>query len=277
MAEGLSAPDQEVARPRTGAVAVVLFALFFSGTAGVANQVLWQRALKIFLGGSETLSSLVVVLVFMLGLGVGAELMGARVWRSRNPVRLLGLVELALVVTTLGIGLLFRLDIRESVYAFQRFALSIGVPLRAVYAVGATLILLPPTILMGATVPIASEACQRQLGASRSSLVAVLFVLNTLGAVVGAFASSFYFLPVHGQTASLGCASLMNLGAAVTLLALAGRLPPAKPGVATPRREKADRLRPEELAGMGLGFLSTEAFLKTFDSGSTLEGTLAHR
>ena len=53
----------------------LLGALFASGVAGVVNQVVWQRALKIFLGGSETLSSMVVVLVFMLGLGLGAALL----------------------------------------------------------------------------------------------------------------------------------------------------------------------------------------------------------
>jgi hypothetical protein len=32
--------------------------------------------LKIFLGGSETISTMVVVLVFMMGLGIGATWMG---------------------------------------------------------------------------------------------------------------------------------------------------------------------------------------------------------
>lgn len=42
--------------------------LVLSGVAGIVNQVVWQRALKIFLGGSEALSAMIVVLVFMLGL-----------------------------------------------------------------------------------------------------------------------------------------------------------------------------------------------------------------
>ncbi len=50
----------------------VFSALFISGVASILNQVMWQRALKIFLGGSEALSSMVVVLVFRLGPGAGA-------------------------------------------------------------------------------------------------------------------------------------------------------------------------------------------------------------
>jgi hypothetical protein len=47
--------------------ALVALALFLSGAAALANQVVWQRALKIFVGGSEELASMVVVLVFMGG------------------------------------------------------------------------------------------------------------------------------------------------------------------------------------------------------------------
>ena len=73
-----------------GRLAITLAALFLSGVAGITNQVVWQRGLKIFLGGSETLSSLVVVLVFMLGLGIGAGGMGMKT----TPMGLLAFLAL---------------------------------------------------------------------------------------------------------------------------------------------------------------------------------------
>ena len=63
---------------KRGAIALVLGALFLSGVASIVNQVVWQRALKIFLGGSESISAMVVVLVFMLGLGLGAPVLPGR-------------------------------------------------------------------------------------------------------------------------------------------------------------------------------------------------------
>jgi hypothetical protein len=51
---------------------LMIFGLFLSGAGGLVNQVVWQRALKIFLGGSETISSMIVVLVFLGGLGIGS-------------------------------------------------------------------------------------------------------------------------------------------------------------------------------------------------------------
>ena len=177
------------------AFAVVLGSLFLSGIASIVNQVVWQRALKIFLGGSETISSMVVVLVFMMGLGLGAALMGAWSRRVANPLLGFALVEASLGAVNTLIASLLSFDLSESIYGVQRLAVATGFPLQAVYTAGALAVLLPPTVLMGATLPIASEACQRQLGARRSSLITVLFFLNTVGAVVGAFGSSFFLLP----------------------------------------------------------------------------------
>ena len=150
--------------PRTGSLlelGIMLVALFLSGAAGIINQVIWQRALKAPLGGSETLSSMVVVLVFMLGLGIGAEMMGRRSRQIANPLKALGLVELLLAVANLLVMLVLKLGLADHAYEVQKFMMSVGVPLRLLYGVSAFAILIVPTFLMGATLPLASDACQR--------------------------------------------------------------------------------------------------------------------
>ena len=254
---------------------LVLAALLLSGTASIVNQVVWQRALKLFLGGSEAISAMIVVLVFMLGLGIGSGLAGLRAARIRDPLRAFGLVELALFAVNAGIALLLSLDLGESLHAAQRLALSFSVPLRLGYAIGALVLLLPPTLLMGATLPLAAEASQRQLGAAESRWITILLVLNTFGACLGAIGSSFYLLPYHGQRVSLGTAALFNLvaGAVVLALVLARRreradgsapgaeaiadadaIAPADPTAPPPAARKA--LTREEGLGFVLGFLS---------------------
>lgn len=76
--------------------AVLLAALFVSGAAGLINQIAWQRAIKVYLGNSETLSATIVVLVFMLGLGVGSICAARRAERLANPFRALALAEILL-------------------------------------------------------------------------------------------------------------------------------------------------------------------------------------
>jgi predicted membrane-bound spermidine synthase len=222
--------------PPARTASVVLFvALALSGVAGIVNQVLWQRALKIYLGGSETLSSMVVVLVFLAGLGIGAELAGRQARRLRNPLAALAAVELALALGNTGLAWALGLDITASVYALQRLAVGAGIPLRVVYGAVAAVVLFLPTLAMGATLPFASEAIQRQLGADEgdddNAGLPGLFFVNTVGAAFGAWAASGWLLPSLGQRRALLVAVAANAVAGLAIATLAGRqVRPAPPG-----------------------------------------------
>ena len=74
------------------------------------------------------------------------------------------------------------------------------------------MILLPPTLLMGATIPLSSEAGQRQLGGQNARLIQLLVVVNTSGAVLGAYGASAWLLPALGQRATLLLAAACNAG-----------------------------------------------------------------
>src|SRR5688572_5960810 len=119
-----SAPAQ---RPATGpsfsgwlCAAGLGLALTASGGAALVNQVVWQRSLGRLLGGSETIASMTVVLVFMAGLGIGSIWMGRRSTRMVDPLRALGFVELALAVVNLLIAGFFRLELSQTVFAAQK-------------------------------------------------------------------------------------------------------------------------------------------------------------
>lgn len=238
------------------AVPILLGALFLSGIASIVNQVAWQRGVKVFLGGSEALSSMTVVFVFMLGLGAGAGAFSARASSVRNPLRALALVELGLCAATIFVGTLLAFDLSESIFAFQRAAIGIGVPLRALYVAGAIAILGVPCFLMGVTIPLSSEASQRQLGRTDTSLVNVLLCLNTAGAVIGALACGFLLLPRFGQKTAILVAAAMNAMAGLIVLALSWRIPAADaaPSVATSRAALAPTR--EDVMGFFMGLLS---------------------
>ncbi len=232
----------------------LLIGLSLSGVAGIVNQVVWQRALKLFLGGSETLSAMIVVLVFLFGLGAGAAVASRWVGRLRDPLRALAWVELTLAVVNGLVALLLGLELTESVYGLQRLAQGAGLPLRLVYAVVSALVLLPPTLLMGATVPFASAGCQRQLGATSTKLVPVLFLVNTLGAAAGALGASLWLLPHVGQRRALLAAVLCNAAGGVVIGVLAKRDP--VDALPTGPFRWGGALRREELLGAVLGFVA---------------------
>ena len=238
-------------------VPLLLFALFLSGVAAIVNQTVWQRALKIYLAGSESASSMIIVLVFMLGLGVGSFCAGLWVHRIKNPLRALAALEIGLFAINLVITLLLALDISESVYVFQRLAVSLGVPLRVTYGVSATAVLFVPCFLMGITMPLVSEVSQRQLQIGTSRLLTVLFVLNTLGSVLGGLASGFLLMPYFGQQTSLLVGAGCNGAAALILFVLfvskySGAWPSSGEGLRLP----GGRLAPEEILSFWFGFLA---------------------
>jgi spermidine synthase len=235
---------------------MVLLALLASGIASIINQVIWQRALKIYVSGSEAVSSMIIVFVFMLGLGVGAWLAGRVSPKFRNPLRTLGLIEFALAAINAVVCFLLTLDIQHSIYALQRLALEHGVPLRWLYGLTASALLAGPCILMGMTVPVASEASQRQLGQNETRFLSKLFFLNTLGAVVGALVGSIVLLPLLGQRSALLFAAGLNAIAGALAIVASFAVADVRRGenhavAAAPRS-----FRPELLAGFCLGFLA---------------------
>lgn len=259
-------PQRKSCQLRNFGLALLFLTLFLSGISGIVNQIVWQRSLKVFLGGSETLSSMTVVLVFMLGLGAGSFFAAKRAARFRNPAAAFAFVEVALFLVNLLIAVILSLDISQTIYTFQSFTVSIGIPLRVLYVVGAVMLLGIPCFLMGITMPLASEVCQRQLHWEESRLLGQLFVVNTGGAVLGAAASGFYLVPYHGQLMALIVAAACNGIAASAAGILVWRSHGVSSGVAdaeshiasvdTVYAMRSRFITNEELLGFVTGFLA---------------------
>ncbi len=207
-------PDSKRQNPK---FALLMFTLFLSGVAGLINQVVWQRALKVFLGGSETLSSMTVVLVFLAGLGSGSFWMGGKSGRLRLPSLTLGTIELCLAIANGLICFALSRDFSETIYFFQRTAAGIGIPLRVVYVLGACALLAAPCFLMGATMPLASAICQNEFVLKENRLVNRLYGINTFGAFLGSIIGVGILVPHYGQRFTLLTAASLNLAAAVFL------------------------------------------------------------
>src|ERR1700687_3815287 len=147
----------------------VLCALFFfSGFPALIYQLTWQRELfRIFGVNSESVT--IVVTAFMLGLGLGGLAGG---WASkRRGISLLPLLA-AIELTTAAFGIV-SLSVFERVGAFV-----INWPLPAMAAVNLLLVIVP-TLLMGATLPILVSHLVRRSG-QVGAAVGLLYYGNTL-------------------------------------------------------------------------------------------------
>lgn len=226
-------------------------ALFLSGVAAIINQTAWQRSLKVFLGGSEALSSMIVVAVFIGGLALGAQALRNRARSIGNPMLALGWIEVGLGLVAVCVMGVFTLGLEGTVATIHSIGTGLGLPRRMVFGFGAVAVLGVPCFLMGLTVPLAAEACQRQLQATRPRVLAWVAFANTLGAVGGALVSGYLLIPYLGLAAAMSVAIAANLGAG--LLLVGGRFAAAASAI---RSRRAKRVVAEDYLGAILGFAS---------------------
>ncbi|MBM4371673.1 MAG: fused MFS/spermidine synthase, partial [Deltaproteobacteria bacterium] len=202
-----------------------LLPLFFaSGAAGLLYEVVWLRML-IRAFGVTVYAVTTVLAVFMGGLALGAFLGGRLAPRLRRPLLAYGLVEAGIGLSAWASTLAMR-TLPELVPAIHAAAPSL--PLAPVRFVLAALVLLVPTVLMGATLPVLSGLFEGRDGERR---VGFLYAVNTGGAVLGVLASGFVLLGALGETRTVlaGVAANLGVGVAALLLCRRGGPAPASP------------------------------------------------
>src|ERR1700730_3293435 len=130
----------------------ILLCFFASGMSGLVYQVIWVREL-VLVFGATTFAVSTVLTAFMGGLALGSYYFGRRSETVARPLRLYGLLEIGIGVYGLAVPFIFAA--LPTVY--QSFWRSLQLPffaLSIVRFVFATLVLIVPTALMGATLPV---------------------------------------------------------------------------------------------------------------------------
>ena len=185
--------------PLTFRVRLLCALFFFSGFPALIYQLTWQRSLfRIF--GVNTESVTIVVTAFMLGLGLGS-LAGGWISKRKNvkALWLLGAIELL----TAAFGVV-------SLAVFEQVGdLVSDLPLAAVAAINLALVLVP-TLLMGATLPILVSWLVKSSG-QIGSAVGTLYFVNTLGAGAACLASATLIFPFFGMHAAVWIAAGINV------------------------------------------------------------------
>ncbi|MGQ0720264.1 MAG: fused MFS/spermidine synthase [Candidatus Eiseniibacteriota bacterium] len=202
--------------------------------------------------GATVLAVSTVLSAFMGGLALGGFAAGRVVHRVRNPLLAYGIAEIVLAALAACVPAL--LGSAQSLYAalYPKLADSFWALSGVRFAVG-VLVLLPPTFLLGATLPLLASHVGPSTGRRR---VAHLYAANTLGAVCGTVAASFALLPAFGLSGTLRLAMGVNLGVGLVavLLSRAARPVPDEDGAAV-HAPGPDVPRPALLATAGvLGF-----------------------
>lgn len=157
-----------------------------SGAAALIYEVVWLHLLRLVIGASA-LSVGIVLASFMGGMFLGSLFLARFVSRAVNPLKVYAILEIG--IGAFGLVMPEILPAVRFVYVGLVGYGALGIALRGVIA---AVLLLPPTALMGATLP----AIARRYSSDRrgTSGLAGLYAANTTGAVLGSLFAAFYLL-----------------------------------------------------------------------------------
>ena len=194
---------------------VLLFA--GSGCAALIYEVVWYQLLQLVIG-SSAVSLGVLLATFMGGLCAGSLLLPRLPFAKEHPLRVYGKIELG--IGACGVIVLFVMPLVDSVYTA---AVGHGLPAILLRALVCALCLVPPTFLMGASLPAAS----RWLKSSPEgvSCMGMLYAANTIGAVSGCLLAGFFLLRIFDMATATFVAAAVNLAVGLVSFSLAKRAP----------------------------------------------------
>ncbi len=134
----------------------IYLAFFLSGMCGLSYQIIWLRKLTLIFGGTVPATTTVLV-AFMSGLAIGSFYFGRWIDKtSQNPIRIYGWLELGIGLYACIILVLFKLAEVVYIPLYQQFEPSLYL-FNLLRFVIVFLILIIPTVLMGATLPIITK------------------------------------------------------------------------------------------------------------------------
>jgi spermidine synthase len=203
------AKSQAVTRTDRPAIAwAVLFCFFASGTSGLVYQVVWVREL-VLVFGATTFAVSTVLTAFMGGLALGSFYFGRRSESLARPLRLYGWLEIGIGLYGLAVPFIFA-ALPVIYHPIWRWLQLSFFTLSLVRFFFAALVLILPTALMGATLPVLASYYARD--PHRIGLrVGSLYALNTFGAVIGAAITGFALIPLLGMHATTATAAAINI------------------------------------------------------------------
>lgn len=203
---------------------LVLFVV--SGLCALVYEVIWFQLLQNVVG-STAVSLGVLLATFMGGMCLGSLVLPRVVSPRRHPLRVYAVLELG--IGAIGLLTLALVPLVGELNASAGPALA-GVFLRGLICAAC---LLPPTMLMGATLP----AVSRWLTATPRgvSWMGLLYGANTVGAVLGGVLAGFYLLRAHDVTTATIVAAVLNGAVAAVALMVARRTPGSPAPVAADR------------------------------------------
>ncbi|MEA3246024.1 MAG: fused MFS/spermidine synthase [Gemmatimonadota bacterium] len=225
----MTAPATAAATPSRPMLPFLVLLFIGSGCAALIYEVVWLQLLSLIVG-SSAISLGIILGTFMGGMCLGSLLLSKYVDRSHHPMKVYAYLELG--IGAFGILIPLILPHVGGLYTSIGGEGLMGVIVRAIYC---AIVLLPPTVMMGATLPAISRYVETT--PSGVSWLGFFYGGNIFGAVAGCLMAGYYLLREFNMTTACLVGVAFNVAVALVALALAKKTPyeaPAESAPATP-------------------------------------------
>jgi len=199
--------------PSRGYLPLMLLLFLGSGCAALIYEIVWFQVLQLVIG-SSAVSLGVLLATFMGGMCLGSLLLPKYVSRAEHPLKVYAKLEIGIAIC--GVLIVFGVPVINGIYAAIGGGGVVGITMRALFCI---LCLLPPTLMMGATLPaIARYVETTQQGVS---WLGFFYGGNIVGAVFGCLLAGFYLLRHYDMPTATFAAAALNILVAVVAYQIA--------------------------------------------------------
>ena len=216
---------------------ILLYLLFiFSGAAGLFYESVWSRYLSLFVGHGAY-AQVIVLVIFLGGMALGALLVSRRSARLEDPLYGYAVIEVLVGLVGLVFHDLIYVPVTGWAYDSLFPALGGGATVGLAKWTLAGLLILPQSIMLGATFPLMSAGLIRRAPGKPGSVLSILYFTNSLGAAAGVLIAGFVLVKVAGLPGTLLAAAIVNLLVGLVAFFIAKLHPPPVEGEAKPEPE----------------------------------------
>ena len=201
----------------------LIFVFFgLSGFSGLIYESIWTRYLKLFLGHAAY-AQVLVLAVFMGGMGVGAWLAGKYGLKIKKLILWYAIIEGIIGILALSFHGVFTVFLD---FSYDTVISHISSPLFIdIYKwLSGLLLTFPQSMLLGVTFPLLTTGIIRKFPSQQGNSIALLYFINSLGASIGVLASGFYLILQTGLPGTIIAAGLLNIAIAVFVIVISTRL-----------------------------------------------------
>ena len=181
---------------------------FFSGFSALIYQVTWARRLSLFFG-SDVYSTAITLGAFMAGLSLGSYIAEKVVDRLKRHLVFYGLIELCIGIYALLFNAFLYAFTPQLRHIYQTCFETAPLIYQSARILVAALVLLPPTTLMGVTLPLVVKTFVRK-DSEMGKFGGFFYSTNTFGALAGVMVSAFLLIPIFGIEATTWIAASIN-------------------------------------------------------------------